>query len=459
MVSEAAVTGARVTPAPVPARPAPPVPERFDPPVPVLRPGRASGSRAVLPMWPLTTMFALMPLWFLLGAWYLIWPLFGLLLATLLLLRGAVRLPTGTTCWLIFLGIAAVSATRLDKPTALLTFGLRFGHLLTAFLVGVYVYNMARQQTSWHRIAGPLCIFWLSMVVLGWSGVLAPKFGIASPVEILLPGSMSKERFILDITHLDTTEYNALGNNPIYRPAAPYPYTNNWGTAYSFLVPFVLAYVTSVRRGTMRTVLLVSLPLSLIPAFYTLNRGMFIGLGAGLVYLLGREVAKGRVRLVVPVVALVLLAWLVTLFIPVTELISNRTSTTDTTSDRLDLYVQTWNAVVTSPLLGFGQPASVDTTHASEPLGTQGMVWQVLFSHGIPALICVYVLFGLIARRLAAAVSPAGLWLSTLPVIAVVVTPFYSYIDPNMSVLFFAVGLGLAAVDGPVNRDRKGVVR
>jgi hypothetical protein len=83
----------------------------------------------------------------------------------------------------------------------------------------------------------------------------------------------------------------------------------------------------------------------------------------------------------------------------------------------------------------------------------------VLFSHGIPALVVVLVLLALIARRMAAAVSPAGLWLSTLPVIAVVVTPFYSYIDPNMSVLFYGISLGLAALDGPVNRDAAGAGR
>jgi hypothetical protein len=111
--------------------------------------------------------------------------------------------------------------------------------------------------------------------------------------------------------------------------------------------------------------------------------------------------------------------------------------------------------VLHSPLLGFGQPNSVDTTHAAEPLGTQGMIWQVLYSHGIPALICLYVFFAVVAWRMAAAVTPTGLWLSVVPIIAVVVTPFYSYIDPNMSVLFFAIGLGLAAVDGPVNRQPK----
>jgi O-antigen ligase len=289
-------------------------------------------------------------------------------------------------------------------------------------------------------------------VALGWLGVLAPKLSVPSPFEMLLPPGLGSEKFVTDVARLESTEFNPLSDNPIYRPAAPYPYTNNWGTAYCFLVPFVLAYLTSVKRGGFRIALLISLPLSIVPAFLTLNRGMFIGLGAGVLYLLGREIARGRVRLLVPVGAILLLGWIVTLFIPVIDLITDRTSTTDTTRDRFDLYVQTWDAVVHSPLLGYGQPTSVDTTHAAEPLGTQGMIWQVLFSHGIPATVCLYLLFAVIARRLAAAVTPAGLWLSALPVIAVVVTPFYSYIDPNMSVLFCAIGLGLAAVDGPINR-------
>jgi O-antigen ligase len=290
------------------------------------------------------------------------------------------------------------------------------------------------------------------MVALGWLGVLAPTFSLPSPFELLLPPGLAGERFITDVARLDATEFNPLSANPIYRPAAPYPYTNNWGTAYCFLVPFLLAYLTIVRRGRLRVALLVSLPLSLVPAFLTLNRGMFIGLGAGMLYLIAREIGRGRVRLLLPVGALLLAGWVVTLFIPVIDMITDRTSATDTNRDRFDLYVQTWQAVLHSPLLGFGQPNSVDTTHAAEPLGTQGMIWQVLYSHGIPATICVYLLFAVIARRMAAAVTPAGLWLSALPVIAVVVTPFYSYIDPNMSVLFCGIGLGLAAVDGPVHR-------
>jgi len=397
-------------------------------------------------------MFGLMPLWWALGVWYFVWPFLGAAMFVLLATRGRVRLPTGTALWLVFLAVVALSATRLDRVTQLFVFTLRYGHLLTAFIVGVYVYNLARDKVPWVRIANPLVLFWFATVALGWVGVLAPELSLPSPFEIVLPERLAGERFIIDITHLDATEFNPRSDNPIYRPAAPYPYTNNWGTAYCFLVPFTLAYLTSVKRGAMRVLLLVSLPLSLVPAFLTLNRGMFIGLGAGVLYLLGREIARGRVRLLIPVGAILLAGWIVTLFIPVVDLITNLTTTTDTTSDRFDLYVQTWAAVVHSPLLGHGQPNAVDTTHAAEPLGTQGMIWQVLYSHGIPATICLYLLFAVIARRLAAAVTPAGLWLSALPVIAVIVTPFYSFIDPNMSVLFFAIALGLAEVDGQINR-------
>lgn len=409
-----------------------------------------------LPVWPLTGMFALMPLWWALGAWYFVWPCFGVVLFVLLATRGKVHRPPATSLWLLFLAIVVISAVRLDKITSLWIFSLRLGHVVTAFLVGLYVYNLGRDRVPWAKIAAPLVVYWLSLVALGWFAVFAPTFTEPSPFQMLLPDSLAGEKYIQTLSNLNATEFNRNSDNPFYRPAAPYPYTNNWGTAYCFLVPFVLAYLTSVARRRVRLVLIVSLPLSIVPAFLTLNRGMFIGLGAGVLYLLAREIARGRVRLLVPVASILLVGWIITLFIPVIDLITNRTTTTDSTRDRFDIYLQTWAAVTRSPLLGYGHPTTVDTTHAAEPLGTQGLIWQLLYSHGIPATICFYLILAVIARRMAAAVTRAGLWLSALPVIAIVVTPFYSYIDPNMSVLLFAIGLGLAALDGPVNRSAGG---
>ncbi|MBM7079802.1 O-antigen ligase family protein [Micromonospora humida] len=405
-----------------------------------------------LPTWPLLAMFGLVPLWWMLGGFYLGWSVFGVVLLGLMVTRGRVALPAGTACWLVLLALVLLSFTRLERATAYLTSGLRFGFMLTALIVCVYVYNLVRDGVPWEQVLRPLGWYWLGVVALGWLAVLAPRFQLTTPVEMLLPGSMSGERFIQALTHVRANEFNPVSRAPIYRTAAPYPYTNNWGTAYALLVPCVLAYLTSVRTGKFRVALLVSLPLSMVPAFMTLNRGMFLGLGAGLTYLGLRALVRGNAKLIASIGGLVLLVWVVSLVVPVQELIDNRVSSTDTNVDRMDLYVRTLQAVERSPLLGYGAPNSVDTTLAEEPLGTQGMIWQVLYSHGIPALIAFLGWLALIAKRLAGAVSPAGQWLSTIPVIALVVIPVYAYIDPNMSVIFFAVGAGLAAVSGPVNR-------
>lgn len=409
-----------------------------------------------LPVWPLTVMFALMPLWWALGAFYLGWSVLGAVLLALLVARGRVPLPAGTACWLLFLALVLLSATRLDRATAYFTFGLRYGFLVTAMVVGVYVYALVREGVAWERVLRPLGWYWLGVVALGWLAVLAPTLTLTTPVELVLPHAISGERFVQALTHVRVNEFNPVSRNPIYRTAAPYPYTNNWGTAYALLVPCVLAYLTSVRTGRFRTVLWVSLPLSVVPAFLTLNRGMFLGLGAGLVYLGLRALLRGNARLIVSIAALVLLVWVGSLVVPVQDMINARVSSTDTNVDRMDLYLRTWQAVERSPLLGYGAPKSVDTTLAEEPLGTQGLIWQILYSHGIPALVVFLSWLVLAARRLAAAVSPAGYWLSTVPVIALVVIPVYAYIDPNLSVIFFGVGAGLAAVAGPVNRPALG---
>ena len=422
-------------------------------PPPVRPPPVRPAAPAPLPTWPLVVMFGLVPLWWALGAFYLGWSALGALLLAVLLTRGRIALPPGTALWGLFLALVLLSAVRIDRPTAYLSYGLRVGFLVTALVVAVYVYNVARDGTPWHRLLRPLGMCWLSLVALGWLGVLVPTFALTTPVELLLPQELAGTRYLQSLVHVRSNEFNALSPSPIYRTSAPYPHTNNWGTAYALLLPCVLAYLTSVRTGPLRVVLLVSLPLSVVPAFMTLNRGMFLGLGIGMVYLAGRALLRGSARPIASIGVVVLLFYLFSLVVPVQERIEARVSTTDTNADRLDLYVHTWQKVLQSPLLGYGGPTAVDTTLSAEPLGTQGMLWNIMFSHGLPALIVFLVWLLFVARRLAAAVSLSGQWLSTVPVIALSIIPVYGYVDPNLSVIFFAVGAGLAAVDGPVNRE------
>ncbi|SCL19803.1 O-antigen ligase like membrane protein [Micromonospora pallida] len=427
-------------------RPTPPLGAR-----PPVDSAAVPASRPGLPIWPLYLMFGLVLVWWLLGGLYLLWAPLALVLGVVLMVRGQVRLPPGWALWAVLVALMALSFLRLDG-NGLVGFVLRFGFVVAAFLVYLYVYNAARSGVSWQSLFHPLCLFWLTVVALGWLAVIAPKLSLTTPVEMVLPGSISGERMVQALTHLKATEHNPLSRNPYYRTAAPYPYTNNWGTGFAVMVPCVLAYVTSFRTGWMRRALLVSLPLALVPAFLTLNRGMFVGVGIGLCYVGVRALVRGDVRIIASIGAVGVLAVLVTFLVPVGDLISNRVENTDSTTDRLDIYRRTLAAVADSPLLGYGAPQFVDTIKVAEPLGTQGQIWLIMYSHGVPALLAMLLFFVLVARRLARAVSPGGVWLSAVPVVALGVTPFYGYTDINLSVMFFAIGLAMAAVDGPVNR-------
>ena len=415
--------------------------------------GQHPGARLVapvlprLPVWPLVVMFGLVPLWWLAGAFYLGWSLLGAVLLALLLVRGRVPLPPGTGLWLLFLSLVVVSATQLSSVGSLLAFGLRLGFYVTALVVGVYVYAVARQGIDLATLLVPICLFWFGLVVLGWLGVLAPRFEMSTPMEMLLPGGVSGNAYIQDLVRIAASEYSPRALNPIYRPSAPFPYTNNYGSAYAMTLPCVVAFVMLRRHGVLRWAVIASLPLSLAPAFFTLNRTMFVSLGAGLLVLGLRAARRGNVRVGASVVGVLLIGGLAAMVIPVAELIGNRVESSDTNSDRFALYEEVLRRVAESPWLGYGAPATVDTISAPVPVGTQGQLWMVLFCHGVPALLFFLAWFALVAVICARARSAAGQWLAVVPVVCIVQIPFYGLASPNLAVAFFAVALTMSLVE------------
>ncbi|SCG52800.1 O-antigen ligase like membrane protein [Micromonospora siamensis] len=423
------------------------------------------GAAPLLPLWPLGAMFGLIPVWWGLGLFYLGWPLLGAVLLALLLVRGRVPLPPGTGVWLFFLAIVLVSATQLAQPSSLVPFGLRLGFYLTALVVGCYVYAAARERGPTAALLVPICAFWFGLVLLGWFGVLAPRFEMTTPVEAALPGGLASNPFVRDMVHLHTSEFSRRSLNPIYRPAAPFSYTNAYGSSYAMTLPCVVAFTMLRRRGLLRWALLASLPFSLVPAFLTLNRAMFLSLGAGLAVLGVRASLRGNIRIAASIVGLVAVAATATLFIPVTDLISNRVDNSDTNTDRFSLYAEVLRRVQESPLLGYGGPVSADTVTAQAPVGTQGQLWMVLFSHGVIALACFLGWFVLAAVRTGRASSPAGQWLAVIPVICLVQIPFYGMANPNLAVAFFMICFALALTErerarpGPGGTTPDGVPR
>ena len=338
-----------------------------------------------LPRWPLAAMFAAFPLWWALGFAEMAWiPIAGTM-AVLMARHGSVRVPRGLGVWLLFLVVMCVSVIGIDTSGRLIGFVYRALQYLAVTVAFLYVYN-ARRTITIDWLLGLMTVFWLYVVAGGWLGVIAPEFSFRTPLGYLLPRGLQANEVVGEMVVRRATQWNPdswIVLDP--RPAAPFLYTNGWGNAYSMLLPLVLARLGRMPRDGRFAMLLVAVPVSFVPAFLTLNRGMFIGLGVAALYGALLLLASGRLRAVAGIAAAAAAALGAASALDVWDRLLGRVESSSSTEDRANLYEETLVRTLQSPLFGYGAPRP-SWTEGAPSAGTQGHVWTVMFSHGIPAL-------------------------------------------------------------------------
>ena len=343
-------------------------------------------ARGELPRWPVTAMFAPFPLWWASGAADMVWiPLAGVMVV-LLARRGDVRLPRGFGVWLLFLVFVAISVIGIDTGGRLIGFVYRAAQYAAVTVAVIYVFNARRTITAgW--ILGLLTVFWLYVVAGGLLGIVAPEFSFRTPLAYILPDALLSNELIGEMVVRRTTQWNPDAWAVLEpRPSAPFLYTNGWGLAYSLLLPLVLEYMSRMRRDLRFVGLLVALPISIVPAVFTLNRGMFLGLAVAAVTAVARAAIAGRHRALVDLVLVCAAGMAAAVTLNVADRVLGRVETSSSTEDRAHLYEETFVRTLGSPLFGFGAPRP-SWTEGAPSAGTQGHVWMVMFSHGFPALV------------------------------------------------------------------------
>lgn len=407
--------------------------------------GRASRKvtpRAVLPRWPFTAMLALFPLWWGLGLGEMAWIPLAACMLVLMIRRGGIQVPRGFAIWLLFFVLMCASVIGIDTSGRLIGFIYRALLYATVTIVFVYVYN-ARETLTLRYVLGVFTLFWLWAVAGGFAGIIAPEFSFRTPLAYLLPQGLQSNELVSEMVVRRLTQYNPdswLALDP--RPSAPFLYTNGWGNVYSITLPMVVAYMTLIRRGRTFWLLLIAIPLSLIPAFLTLNRGMFIGLLVAAAYLFFRFVMAGRFREVITVGVIGLLAGAAAILLDVGSKLTDRVETSSSTEDRANLYEETFTRTLESPLFGYGAPRP-SFTEGAPSAGTQGHLWMVMFSHGFPALICflgalAWMFFATYRGR-----STAMLVLNTVQLVILVEVFFYGVLPDGLILVFPAAALAL----------------
>jgi polysaccharide biosynthesis protein PslJ len=365
--------------------------------------GRTEGPRGRLPAWPLAWLFVGLPLWWVLGLIDVIVVPAAVVMLLYLGRAGHVRVPRGFSVWMLFVAFMGGSVIELTKFTDYLMFGYRAAIYLASTVVFVYVYNSWRSISD-RRVQGYLVGYFVFMVAGGFLGAAFPVHKLTTPMyyaldrfaPLLVSNDLVRVMVIRPLSQYDPTNYFQVPP----RPAAPFIYTNNWGEAYSLLLPLVLVFLLETRRHTWQRRLLVLLALaSAVPAMLTLNRGMFIGLGIAAVYVGLRLAARGYLlRVVLAGSVAGGIAWFLWNALHVSAGLETRVQASNDT--RTSLYTQALHAITGSPFFGFGVTIHSTSTNPWDPkVGTQGQFWMVLISHGVIAVTC-FVGFFLLAALL-----------------------------------------------------------
>lgn len=340
-----------------------------------------------LPAWPLAALLVGYPLWWILGFGELCWIVAAFVMIAYMVRSGRRRVPPGFGITLCFLLWVLLSVIAIDTTGRLIGFSYRYLTYVATFVIFVYIYN-ARALLSLDRVLGYLTVFWTWVVAGGYLGLMFPTFVIRTPLAMVLPSSLLQNDLVHSMVIRRLTQFNP--DSWAYidpRPSAPFLYTNNWGNAFSLLLPLIIVYIARLPMGARKLALIAALPISLVPAFLTLNRGMFLGLGVVLCYVALRLALDGQIKALLWLVGVGGVGALMASWLPVLDRLTNRLEISGTNEDRLATYVQTVERVLASPIFGYGGPRPAENVSGfAPPAGTQGQVWLVLFSHGFIGL-------------------------------------------------------------------------
>lgn len=402
-----------------------------------------------LPSWPLALLFAGYPVFWLLGLGALAAPIAGtVMLAHLLLLRPAARVPRGFGFWLLFLLWTLVAATQLDTTGRIIGFGFRFLNFSSATVIFVYIYNSTRERLPSRRVVGLMVVFFLWVVAGGLLGVLMPDGSLSTPFEKVLPGSVMANEYVRDLVHPTFAEVSWPWEapSPYQRPRAPFAYTNNWGGHFALLIPYVLLMMTWVRRFWSKVLLAGLLAISLVPAFATLNRGMFLAVLVGVVYTAMRFFLRGHVRWPTAIFGLLAVGLIASLLAGLGQNINSRVENSETNTGRVGIYTETFNRTLKAPILGYGGPRPSQTLVVAA--GSQGQFWNVMFSYGFPGLALYCLWLWSLAWRTRSPADPL-LWMHAVLVMASFMLFYYGFDQTELVACFVAAALIMRAAGDP----------
>jgi hypothetical protein len=408
--------------------------------------------------WPFAALFILFPLWWVLGVSAFILPLIAGPMLLALFWRRRTRAPLAFILWLAFVSWVFLSGLQIPPGTRTLTFAYRLSLYAGSAILFWYVYNMPRSRRLDSKVVRALTIFWMVVVAGGYAGIVLKSATFVPPVEHLIPHALRAKEFTQELISPSFSEVQNFLGYPDPRPTAPFAYTNQWGGNIAVLTPVVFACISGSRPGLWRKLVICVLVLSLVPMVISLNRGMFLSLALGIVYVTVRLAMRGRIGAFGSVVTLTALLVTIIVVTPLGHLVVASFSSThgDSNNTRVSLYQQASAGANSSPLFGYGSPRPAPGQPQGTPaIGTQGQLWMVLYSNGYPAVVFLIGFILAVTWQTWRVPRTSDLWLHVVPLVALAQTPFYGWLPFELPVVMVVAALAYRRCwQGSAERDR-----
>lgn len=363
-----------------------------------------------------------------------------------LMANRPLRIARGTGALALFVVVVTCSAIGLSSFGAAALFALRLGWYVAALVCWLYLARLGGPSAT-HRIGRSLVILWILVVAGGWLSILAPELGWSSPLARVLPAILTDNELIARFLQPQVSEIQVFAYQDVilYRPAAPFPYTNGWGSAMALLTPFAVAAFQDRRLGFSRPVMVMLLAAALVPFTVALNRGSWLTLGIGLAYGAVRWAKHHRDPRPLAALGLVILAGLsLALATGVAQSATDALATrsADSNETRSGLYVETLTEVARSPVIGYGSTRPSADNPDGPPLGTHGQLWAVVFAHGYLGAM-LFVGFFVSALVRARSIDPLQHWAKVALVIGLLQLPIYGHLPHQLFIMVAAAAMAV----------------
>jgi len=413
-------------------------------------------SPRLLPLaWPVWLVFGLYPLWWILGLGVFLWALTAVALIVALVSWRNLRVPAGFLLLLLFLGWMTVSLSQVTSSDRLLAWIFRGASYTCGALLFLYLYNAGEDRAPTRLIVRLMASYWCFIAVGGLVALIIPNLAFATPMEHLLPHSIAQNGLIQAFVHPQAAQPSRFLGFLVPRPQLGFPYTNAWGASYALSFPFlVLSWHFGGRVWVPLTRGLAIA--SLVPVVFSLDRGLWLSLGGGLVYAALRLAAAGKAKSLVAFASTAIVCAVLILATPLGGLVLSRAQHGHSDAGRSQLYDQSVALAEQSPIFGYGAPQPNIASPGDPSVGTHGQLWLVLVSQGAPGLLLflgwyAYLFVGSLRRR-----SPVAFWCHIVIVVAIAQLAFYEQLPPPFSITAVAAALALRQHVGPATSRRLG---